>query len=79
MLTVLLIEDDPGDAQILRVWLGLEVPGQYRLLQADRLAAAVAILDSQASTPALLPISASPIPAASTPCAPWKAISAMRP
>ena len=47
MLTVLLIEDDPGDAQILRVWLGLEVPGRYRLLHVDRLAAALAILDEQ--------------------------------
>lgn len=47
MLTVLIIEDDPGDARLIRTWLGLEAPGQYRLLTADRLAKAEEILHAQ--------------------------------
>ena len=48
MLKVLVIEDNLGDAQLIRVWLGFEAPGAYHLSRVGSLAEALDSLDRQA-------------------------------
>ncbi|MBI5162585.1 MAG: EAL domain-containing protein [Magnetospirillum sp.] len=55
--TVLVVEDNPGDARLVEVFLRTEVSNPFRILHADRLSQALACLDTEAVDVVLLDLS----------------------